>query len=419
MITAPQSLGRTVRALAFSLPAIAVTACMPQSPSPDGVSSRTPVTATYTPVISVSAPASSASSAQVSGDFIAVRNSAAASDRETAVREAHYAAFDRALTATAGNQAAGSVGRNFRRVFERDFAAFRARYFTPDTDFRCMAQQEGRHLCEVQGMLRRTALEADVRTAVRNTEQTLSNNVVFVLSVAENTDRRVAFLVDRLSGQFTQYGHRILTGAAANSAIGAGRVDYALGLYEVTFSSPLYDPYESRTNGSAMIRFRLTDPRTRTEVANIPVQVSATLSGPNPDALQQELVAELARRASGEIARKVNEAVITSQQERAANTAGRQRQTAGQTLYLLHLNGVTARDRDKIAAMRTVITEILPGAGTEVDSGQSDGTRLTLRVTSPRRVTPDDFVDALYRAQQGSGRFVAEHDGSNEFSLTF
>jgi hypothetical protein len=372
---------------------------------------------TTAPVIAPSADAPAP--IRLSGDFIAVRGQGTGQTAEQAGREAYYGVFDRALTAVAGNQAAGPVGQQFRRAFERDFDAFRARYFSPDTMVRCMQPSPVQALCEVQGLLRRTSLEADVRTAVRNTEQTLSNSLVFVLSAAESRDQRTVFVVDRLSGQFTQFGHRIVTGSAANSAIAGGRVDYSLGIYEVTFSRFTHDPFESRMSGSAIVRFRLNNPRNRTEVANLPVQVSATLSGPSADVLQHEMVSELSSRAAAEIARKVNEAVITSQQERQADDAGRARQAGRGALYLFRLEGTNPAARDRIAAVRQAIANAIPGSTSEVDPTQSDARRTTLRVTTPARVVPDDVADALHRVQQGSNRFSALYSGNNEFDLSF
>jgi len=373
---------------------------------------ETPVAAA--PII-VGAPAA----IRLTGDFVAVRGQATGRTVEDATREAYYGVFDRALTTVAGNQAAGPVGQQFRRAFERDFDAFRARYFSPDTMVRCMQPSPVQALCEVQGSLRRTSLEADVRAAIRNTEQTLSNSLVFVLSAAESRDQRATFVIDRLSGQFTQFGHRIVTGSAANSAIGAGRVDYSLGVYEVTFSRFTHDPFESRMSGSAIVRFRLNNPRTRTEVANLPVQVSAMLSGPSADVLQQEMVSELSTRAAAEIARRVNEAVLTSQQERRDDDAGRARQGSRGALYLFRLEETSPADRERISTVRRAIADAIPGATAEVDPGQSDARRTTVRVTTLNRIVPDDIADALHRVQQGSNRFSTLYSGQNEFALSF
>jgi hypothetical protein len=348
-------------------------------------------------------------------DFVAARGTGAAATQETATKEAYYSIFDRALTGVAGNQAAETLGGQFRRDFDRDFDAFKSRYFSADTNYRCMPQPDRHYLCEVQGMLRMAAIQSDLRKVVRNTEQTLSNRLVFVLSAAEAGDPRAAFVVDSLSGKFTASGHRIVTGSAANAAIGARQVDYALGIYEVRFSTFDYDTFSQRMTGSLSVRFRLSNPKTKTQVANLPVEMTATLPGPSRSALESAMVSELSNRAAAEIGRKVNEAVIGSQVERAADVAGQARAQSGRTLYLIRLEGLSQRNRDEIRGMRQTVSAILNDAAPEVDPSQSTNSRVTLRFDTSRRFTPDDLVDAFYKANAARLHFEAEYVGSNEF----
>ena len=96
-------------------------------------------------------------------EFVPVRGTAIAETEAKATRDAYYSILSRALTRVAGNQAEGEIGAQFRRDFDRDFDGFRSRYFTPETDHRCVLQQNGRHLCEVSGTLKIAALQTDLQ----------------------------------------------------------------------------------------------------------------------------------------------------------------------------------------------------------------------------------------------------------------
>lgn len=258
-------------------------------------------------------------------DFVAVRATAVAESEPKAVHEAYYAALERALTGVAWYQAAGDVGARFRRDFEQDFETFKSRYFTPDTDHRCALQDSGRHLCEVEGTLKFTALQADLRRLIKGLERATQQHLTFALSAAEAKDRRKQFVVDELSGAFAGWGHRILMDSAANSAIARHQVDYALGIYEVTFTNlddpSAYDPYSLQLAGTLTVRFKLSHLKSGEVVAIVPVAVSANEPGANAEMLKPKLVASLGKRAADEIARKVNAAVVSHEiEERAGNT---------------------------------------------------------------------------------------------------
>jgi hypothetical protein len=65
-----------------------------------------------------------------------------------------------------------------------------------------------------------------------------------------------------------------------------------------------------------------------------------------------ELRGELAAKAAAEIARQSNSAIVTTQQEKATDQAALDRRAKGQVLYLVQLQGVAQRDRDRLREVR-------------------------------------------------------------------
>jgi hypothetical protein len=253
-------------------------------------------------------------------DYVPVHEAAVGATEQQAVREAYYAALERALLKVAGYQADGDVGARFRRDFDANFDGFASRYFTPDTDHRCSRQQSGRYLREVEGSLKSAALQMDVRRLMVAVDRRPAGQLTFALS-PQAKDSRKQFVIDKLSGAFSSVGHSLLVDAGpVNVALAHKQVDFALGIYEVTFSNlddpAAYDPYELRLSGSLTVRFRLTDARTGRAVATVPVVVTGSAAGPYPPTLKDTLKQDLARRAAEEIARNVNAAVVSYQTER-------------------------------------------------------------------------------------------------------
>ena len=352
-------------------------------------------------------------------DFNAVRGTGSGATNEIAVDVAHYAIFERALGTIAGDQASGSIGAGFKRDFDRDPRAFRARYFGADTTWRCQEPAAAQALCEVSGSFSLAALRQDVRARLRQVEATLSNQLVYVLSSAPSNDSRVAFVVDRLQGAFAAAGHRLLSGGAANDAIANGRADFALGIAEVAFSDTAWDPYEQRLSGAVTVRFGLRDMRGGQQVASVPVAVSAVLSGPAAAPLEAEIVGELATRAGREIARQVNAAVVDFQEQRGSIAAAGQRAASGQRLFVLRLRGTSQRDRETIRGVRETIRAAFADADPAVDPQQSDGSQVTVTFATTGRLVPDDFIDDLYARHAQQHHFDAEYVGNNEFILHF
>lgn len=351
-------------------------------------------------------------------DERAFRASGVAATEQQAVVEAYYQGLVRELARFAGAQAEGEVGQQFRRDFERDFSNFRRRYFTPDTDHRCVPKGE-RIACEVEGTIKVLALQTDFAKVMKNTERTLSNSLTFVLSAANAADDKAPLVVDKLTAVFLDAGNKVLSGSAINKAIAEHKVDFALAVSELSFSPTQFDPAEQKAHGSLTVRFKLNDLKGGTQVASIPVTVSDAVSGPSIDIVRDDLAFKLAGKAAVEIGRQVNGALVSFQVNRQENQAAADRAATGGHLYLVRLEGVAQRDRDKIRLVRETITTRVPDGAPQVDPSQSTPTRVTLTFSTNGQVNSEDLIDALYAAHSSISTFEASYAGNNEFLLHY
>ena len=342
------------------------------------------------------------------------RAAAVGPTEEEAVKAAYYQGLVKALAGASGAQAEGDVGEQFKRDFDRDFNTFRDRYFTPDTDHRCQPKGDGRFTCEVTGTVKLLALQTDFRKVMKNTERTLSNTLTFAVSSAVK-GAGGDYVVDKLTGAFTSSGYKVLSGSAVNDAIGKGKIDFSLAILEATYSPFAFDPAMQEAQGSLSIRFKLNDVKGKTQVAVLPVTVSTTVAGPALATVTPDLRDALAAKAAAEIGRQVNASVVTFQAERGGDAAASQRAASGGVLDLIRLEGIAQRDRDQIRIARTAISNRFPGTSAQVDPGQSNDTRVTLTLTSPRPIVPDDLLDVLYAANGSVPKFEATYAGNNEF----
>ena len=351
-------------------------------------------------------------------DERAFRASGVASTEQQAVVEAYYQGLVRELARFAGAQAEGDVGQQFRRDFERDFTNFRKRYFTPDTDHRCLPKGE-RIACEVEGTIKVLALQTDFAKVMKTTERTLSNSLTFVVSAADTKDPKGPVVVDKLTAVFLEAGNKVLSGSAVNKAIADRKVDFSLAVLELAFAPASFDPAEQKAHGSLTVRFKLNDLRGGTQVASVPVTVSDTVSGPTIDVVRDDLDFKLATKAAVEIGRQVNSALVNFQVNREDNQAAAQRAAVGGKMYLVRLEGVAQRDRDKIRLIRETITSRIPDGAPQIEPGQTTPTKVTVSFSTTRKVDPEDLIDALYAAHSSITSFEATYAGNNEFLVHY
>lgn len=359
-----------------------------------------------------------ASRPSLAEDERAFRASGVAATEQQAVVEAYYQGLVRELARFAGAQAEGEVGQQFRRDFERDFTNFRRRYFTPDTDHRCIPKGD-RVTCEVEGTIKVLALQTDFTKVMKNTERTLSNSLTFVLSAANAANNKAPVVVDKLTAVFLDAGNKVLSGSAINKAIAEHKVDFALAVSEMSFSPVQFDPAEQKAHGSLTVRFKLNDLKGGTQVASVPVTVSDTVNGPSLEVVRDDLAFKLAGKAAVEIGRQVNGALVSFQVNRQENQAAAERVATGGHMYLVRLEGVAQRDRDKIRVVRETISARIPDGAPQVDPSQSTPTRVTLTFSTSSKLNPDDLIDALYAAHSSINTFEATYAGNNEFLVHY
>jgi hypothetical protein len=351
-------------------------------------------------------------------DTVPFRASAVEPTERQAVIEAYFQGLSGQLSALAGAQGQADMGAGFRAEMERDFDGFRRKFFTPDTDQRC-APRGDRVICEVEGSVLVGALSAEVRNSIRTTEQTVSNSLVFAVTAANSKDPSAPLVIDKLTGAFATSGYKLLTGSAINQAIEKHEIDYSLAIEEVTFGPPAYIAGERRAEESLTVRFAMLDVRRKLQVAVVPVVATASVSGPAVAPVLAELRGDLASKAAAEIARQANNAIVTTQQEKSADQAAQQRRAAGQVLYLVQLQGVTQRDRDRIREAREALSRVSPAAQIQVDPQKSSDTQVTISITAPGALPVDDLIDALYAAYPGSKSFEAVSTGTNQIKVRY
>jgi multidrug efflux pump subunit AcrA (membrane-fusion protein) len=149
------------------------------------------------------------------------------------------------------------------------------------------------------------------------------------------------------------------------------------------------------------------------------VTVSDTVAGPSLSVTQADLAAKLAGKAAVEISRRVNASLVSFQVDKGAAAAAQQRAASGQTLYLVRLEGVAQRDRDKIKIVRDLIASQVRGASAQVDPSQSNATRVTLNFSVAGPFDTENLIDALYAQHKHISSFEAAYGGNNEFIIRY
>ena len=110
---------------------------------------------------------------------------------------------------------------------------------------------------------------------------------------------------------------------AAKAAIARKSVDFALGIYEVTFTNlddrAAYDPYNLRLTGSLTVQFKVSVLKTGEVIASSSIVKTANESGPYVETLKEKLKDTLGKMAADEIARNVNESVVSYKTEASSH----------------------------------------------------------------------------------------------------
>lgn len=347
-------------------------------------------------------------------DFSPFRSTAIADTQQKAAVEAYYQALLTYINKLAGAQAEGLIGAEFRKDFERDFATFKQRYFTPDTDFRC-APRNNNQICEVEGSLKTLAIQIDFARLMKATEQTLSNQLIFVLSAENTSSQSFTLMLDTIAGVFLRSGYQVLSGGATNAALEKKAVDFSLALYEATFSPITFDRAEQRGVGDLVVRFKLNDLRSGRQVASVPVTASASIAGISLDAVKAQITDRLVQTAAAEINKQVNSAVVTFQADREQREAAATRAVTNTQQYVVQVSGISQQDREQLAIVRETIKRQFPDSEVLVDPALSNNTKVTLTFTTKAKVDPDSLVDQFYSAFKSTKNFESIYKGSRLF----
>jgi hypothetical protein len=332
-----------------------------------------------------------------------------------ALNEAYYEAFRSQLESVAGDEASGQIGDRFRRNFERDANAFQRRYFGSDTAERCLPEGT-RYVCEIEGRFDAAALRNDLADTLGGTAYT------FIASAAEASDARASFVVDRLTGEFAAYNHRVLFGEASRNAIREETANFSLAIYETTFSSFEYDRYLGRSNGSLTVRFRLLDLQSGETLAVEPVVVTATAAGTNISANDAVLVEQLAERGAAEIAAAVNAEVATYSDRADAIAAASALDQLGLATFTIRVVGVNRRDqndRQFLRFLRDTLSATQGLSGVETDFDASTDSETVITFNGPNDMSPDDMIDRLYAAFDYLEGFYADYFGQGEYEIGY
>lgn len=332
-----------------------------------------------------------------------------------ALSEAYFEAFRSQLEFVAGDEASGQIGDRFRRNFERDADAFQRRYFGSDTAERCVLDGT-RFVCEIEGRFDAAALRNDLADTIGGTAYT------FIASAAEASDPRASFVVDRLTGEFATYNHRVLFGDASRNAIRGEAANFSLAIFETTFSAFQYDQFLGRSNGSLTVRFRLLDLQSGETLAVEPIVVTATATGTNMSANEAVLVEQLAERGAAEIAAVVNAEVATYSDRADAIAAASVLDQLGLSTFTIRVVGVNRRDQNDRQFLRFLrdtlsATQGLSDVETDFDASTDNETIITFN--GPDDMSPDDMIDRLYATFDYLDGFYADYFGQGEYEIGY
>ena len=391
---------------------------------------------------------SSPTGADISFDEVSFNAIGNGKSEKEAVVEAYSTGLGRILRQLAGAQAEAEIGQKFRDDMERDFNAFRRRYFTSDTAHACKALDKSnkpiaandkktpvaQYSCRADGTIKMLAMKNDFQRMMKSTERTLSNTLTFVVNIVETKDPSAPYVADKLTSAFIGSGFKVLTGSAANKSIDqmlmakedprADKkdlpIDFSLAINALDFTPFNYDPSEQRLSGALTVRFKLLDMKGDTQVAAVPVNVTQSVRGPNTESVKSELRERLANAAATEVGRQTSSAVVNFQVAREADTASEERAKSGQKQYVIRIVGITTRDRRQITDMRNAIKAAVPDAMPEVNTSESNDSRVTLNfATSVTKLDTEDVLDKLFDTFKASKAFDAQYKGNNEFAVTF
>jgi hypothetical protein len=374
------------------------------------------------------------SSVDISYDDVAFNANGFGKSEKDAAVDAYYAGLKIMLRQLAGMQAEGSIGQKFRDDLDRDFNTFKRRYFSADTAHVCRPQDRDNkpipatdkktpvagYACRADGAVNMLALKQDFEKEMKSIERKLSNALTFIVGAAEAKDPAAPFVVDTLSNSFTSAGFKVISASAQDGKLMQGDIDFSLAINAVEFAEFSYSPNEQLLTGALTVRFKLIDLKNSIEASVKPVAVKQSIRGANSDPVRVELRKMLANAAAVQIGRDAAATVVKLQENKEADAKAEERKASGQKQYVLRVVGISQRDRKQLADLRNAIKSAVPDAVPEVNTAESNDTRVTLNFTTgAAKLDVEDVVDKLFDTFKATKSFDAKYSGNNEFSVTF
>lgn len=370
----------------------------------------------------------------ISQDEVSFNAVGAGKTEKEATIEAYYYQFKIILRQLAGVQAEGSIGQKFRDDMDRDFKTFRSRYFTTDTLHRCVSLDRSNkpipdadkktpvasYRCQADGSINMSALRLDFEKEMKSIEQKLSNSLSFIVGAPQVKDPQAPLVVATLSSTFTNAGFTVISASAQDEKLMQKEIDFSLAIEGIDFTQLSYSQNEQLLTGALTVRFKLNDLKNGVEASVRPATVKLSTRGVNSEALQADLRRNLANAAAVQIGRETAALVLKFQENKEAAAKAEERKTTGQKQYVLRIVGITQRDRKQLADLRNAIKSAVPDAVPEVNTAESNDTRVTLNFTTGvAKLDVEDVVDKLFDAFKSTKSFDAKYKGNNEFSVTF
>jgi hypothetical protein len=176
-------------------------------------------------------------------------STAVSSKEEEALSEAYYQGAIREFGRHADFQAVGEVGREFRRMFERDFGTFRKSYFSADTSGTC-TKKAAKWVCNVRGALKTLALQSDFISMMPRSQY------VFTINSSSEDHGDSSHISELIKDRLVEYGYTLISSDSAAELIEKDRIDFSVALM---ISKPEADLIGEDLVGGQTVRFRVFD----------------------------------------------------------------------------------------------------------------------------------------------------------------
>ena len=353
--------------------------------------------------------------AEVSGDGSGASENAARIN-------AYYDIFDKQLRDLIDGQADGQIGQQFRNNADRSFDKFRMEFFTSATKDTCN-KTGAVFRCSVEGTFKVGSLKSELQNIMRGANKSYR----FILGYEETDNAPTRFLVDNIRAEFVNSGYTIIAKGGEDEAKARGEFDYYINILDIEYDNNTSDVGSIGGAGASLFenyilkaRVKLLDNKkdlaARQELANISVintkrvpRDAATPREVRRDQLLPTQASELARQIYRDVSARL--LALATPQSADRSTRG----VLAPSQYSIKIVGLTERDREKIRALRSVVSKVLSGTETMVDPQGTNDKSVEIRFEYKGKFDPEDINDAIYEIFKGSKTFKIKYEGNNSF----